>query len=211
MWRSTSPRVVANRYRAPVSDSPAKIGSWPRGTIWTSSPTSSVVTAPWPRALHCTPRSSRPTIPAVTASAARTPRLTTLAPAGTRARPGAGRRKRPALHDAIGNVAPAQPHRGRVHHLLGPVIEDSVQPLAAPLDPGQDKRRVVHLDRNADARLDEVSLGVFRQVPPQVGQNAWMRYLNPLIIPVAVDVDAQVREFPAGRQGSQFRTPRSRS
>src|SRR5438552_12141838 len=65
MKRSTSPRVVANWYRPRTSATPANTGSRPRGTVWTSSPISSLigalcarvtglcpgVTGPWPRAL----------------------------------------------------------------------------------------------------------------------------------------------------------------
>src|SRR5206468_2459184 len=139
MKRSTSPRVVANWYRPRTSATPANTGSRPRGTVWTSSPISSLIGA-------------------LCAS------VTGLGP----------------------GVAAAEPDRRRVHGVLGAVVDHDMQPLALPLDPRQHEWRVVHPDRNADPRLNEVSLRVFLQVPPQVGENPRMRHLNALIVPVAI-------------------------
>ena len=75
-----------------------------------------------------------------------------------------------------------------------------MQGLAAVLDPGDHERDVFHLDGNADARLDEVSLGVAPEHRPEVGEDPGVGDRDVIVEPVAVDVDAQSRQPPLRRR-----------
>ena len=74
--------------------------------------------------------------------------------------------------------------------------------LAAALDPGDDEGDVLDLDRNPDACLDEVPLGVAPEQRPEVGEDPRVGDLDVVVEPVAVHIDAEPGQRPLFRRRS---------
>src|SRR5688500_5832669 len=106
----------------------------------------------------------------------------------------------PALHRAVRHLAGPEADAGGIHDLVAAVVEDRVETVAATLESRHHPRHVVHAHGDADARLDEVALGVLAEVPAEVVQDPGVRDLNVVVESLAVDVDAEVRELPLGRR-----------
>src|SRR2546425_1645416 len=66
------------------------------------------------------------------------------------------RLERPALDGAVRDVNGPDPERCRLHALLRPVVQRGDKPARGALEANHDEGHVRDLDRNPDARLDEI-------------------------------------------------------
>ena len=68
-----------------------------------------------------------------------------------------------------------------------------MQRLAAALDPRDHEGNVLDLDRDSDASLDEVALGVVLQERAEVGEDPRVGDQDVVVEPITVDVNAKAR------------------
>src|SRR2546427_2391278 len=122
----------------------------------------------------------------------RRPPRSTLFPYTTLFRSAEARLERPALDGAVRDIARPDPERRRLHVLLRPVVQRGDEPARAALEANHDEGHVRDLDRDPDARLDEVALRVAPEVPAQVEEDPRVRDFHVVIEPVAVHVDPEL-------------------